>query len=134
MDSQIAYCSACDQPVRIVVTDPPLHGGQAILADPQVVCLHFGDDCTGSYCPMFGLPRILMGVRLARSEFEPDGGWHTIEAYCDGCGRAVEQQVLDDRHAHCPSCDAVNRYLILRLEDGTYVAAGSAAPPAASHD
>jgi hypothetical protein len=128
MESRLAYCTACDLQVPIAVTPGPVHGGQANLGDgPEVVCLHFGEHCTGEFCPMFGLPRILMGVRLARSEYEPDEGWRTIEAFCDGCGRVAEQQVLDAQHAHCAACGSVNRYVILKMDDGTYVAAG---PPA----
>jgi hypothetical protein len=125
MESQLAYCSACDLQVPIAITPGPVHGGQANINDaPEVVCLHFGQHCTGEFCPMFGLPRILMGVRLARSEHEPEGGWKTITAFCDGCGHVSEQQVLDTNHAHCAECGSVNRYVILKMDDGNYVAAG----------
>jgi hypothetical protein len=130
METRLAYCSACDLQVPIAVTPAPTHDGQANLADAEVVCLHFGEHCTGELCPMFGLPRMLMGVRLARSEFEPEGGWRNVTAYCDGCGRSSEQQVLDERHAHCKACGTMNQYVILRTEDGAFVAAGPVTPPA----
>jgi hypothetical protein len=126
MDTQLAYCSACDQPVPIVITPSPVHGGQPNLGDGgEVVCLHFGEQCTGTFCPMFGLPRILMGVRLARSELRTEG-WRMMNAYCDGCGIATEQQVLDGQHLHCPRCSSVNRYVVLKVGDDDVVAAGTA--------
>jgi hypothetical protein len=127
METQFAFCSACDVQVPIAVLPGPVHGGQANLGDPgEVVCLHFGEQCNGSFCPMFGLPRMLMGVRLARSGLVPDGGWKTLEAYCEGCGHVSTQQVLDRQHAHCTECSSVNRYVILKLDEDTFVAAGSA--------
>jgi hypothetical protein len=74
METHIAYCSACDQAVRVAVTDAPVHSDQAPLRDGELVCLDFGERCTGSMCPMFGLPRVLMGVRLARSGLRPEAG------------------------------------------------------------
>ena len=124
MNTQTAYCSACDKPVRIALTPAPVHGGQASLPDsPEVVCLDFGAKCTGELCPMFGLPRILMGMRLARSGLKEEG-WTTIEAPCDGCGAPREMEVIDATHAYCPTCGTVNRYVFLDLEDGRYVAVG----------
>jgi hypothetical protein len=126
MDTQFAFCSACDRPVRIAITPAPTHEGQPMPNDgPEVVCLEFGEKCTGEFCPMFGLPSILMGVRLARSELREEG-WRTINAPCDGCGTVQELQVLSDTHAHCPVCGTVNQYLILRTDDGAFVAAGRA--------
>lgn len=116
-----AYCSACDQDVRVVITDAPVHSDQAPVTPAEIVCLDFGERCTGSMCPMFGLPRILMGVRLARSGLRPEA-FRTVSAPCQDCGAAVEMQILDEEYAHCPSCGARNRWVRLTLGDDEYVA------------
>lgn len=121
MKTQLAYCSACDQQVRIVVTPSPLHGGQANLPDTEIVCLDFGETCTGAMCPMFGLPSILMGVRLARSGLR-DEGWTNIDAMCDGCGRLMPLQLLGPETAYCPTCGTTSRLVIMELEDDSAVA------------
>jgi hypothetical protein len=124
MDTHSAYCSACDQQVRIALTPAPLHGGQATLPDaPDVVCLDFGVRCTGQFCPMFGLPRVVMGVRLARSELRTDG-WTTVRGFCDGCERVTEMEVVNGTHAFCPICHTTNRFSVLSIDDGRYVVVG----------
>lgn len=124
MSTQLAYCSACDQEVHIVVTPAPVHGGQAVLPESEVVCLDFGNKCTGSLCPMFGLPRILMGIRLARSGLRPTA-FHTISAPCQDCGSIVDLQLIDNRVALCPSCGARNRWIRLNVEGDDYIALAS---------
>lgn len=126
METRLAYCSACDQDVRIAVTPMPLHGGQATLPDaPDVVCLDFGEKCTGAMCPMFGLPRILMGVRLARSGLK-QSGWRTIHGPCQGCGEIVDLQILDARYVYCPACGTRSRWVRLEGQDEDYVALAEA--------
>ena len=105
MDTRTAYCSACDQQVRIAVTPASTFSGQAPVSDqPDVVCLDFGERCTGAMCPMIGLPRILMGMRLAQSGLRPDK-FERIEGVCSGCGNVTELEVLDLRD--CPWVDDV---------------------------
>jgi hypothetical protein len=124
MQSQIAYCSACDQDVHVVVTDGPTHEGQAPLADAQIVCLDFGARCTGSMCPMFGLPRILMGVRLAQSGLRPEA-FETISAPCPACETLVDLQMLDDQYVFCPACATRSKWIRLQIGDADYVALAS---------
>jgi hypothetical protein len=125
MDTHTAYCSACDQQVRIALTPVPLHGGQATLPDaPEVVCLDFGERCTGKFCPMFGLPRVMMGVRLARSELRTDG-WTTVRGYCEGCEKVTELDVVNGNHAFCPTCQTTTQFAVLTLDDGKYVVVGN---------
>jgi predicted RNA-binding Zn-ribbon protein involved in translation (DUF1610 family) len=121
MQSQTAYCSACDQDVHIVVTDAPVHSDQAPLADPEVVCLDFGGRCTGAMCPMFGLPSILMGVRLAKSGLRPQS-FTTFPAPCQDCGEKVDMQVINSEYTLCPACGARNRWLRVRVGDDDYIA------------
>jgi hypothetical protein len=51
---------------------------------------------------MFGLPRILMGVRLARSGLRPEA-FRDVKAPCQDCGEHVELQIIDNNYAHCPA-------------------------------
>ncbi len=133
MKTQRAYCSACDQQVRIIVTPAPLHDGQANLPDSQVVCLDFGEKCTGSMCPMFGLPTILMGVRLARSGLRADP-WQTIQALCEGCGVVRELERLGRDSAYCEVCGTTSRVVVMDLEEGEGAVAITYTPPAAEKD
>lgn len=121
MQSHTAYCSACDQDVRVVITDAPEHDGQAPLADAQIVCLDFAARCTGSMCPMFGLPRILMGVRLAQSGLRPEA-FDTVTAPCPACDTPVDLQLIDDQHVFCPSCGARSKWVKMQVGDHDYVA------------
>lgn len=116
MRTKLAYCSARDQDVRIAWTNIPTQSGHANIPDsPEVVCLDYGEYCTGELCPMFGRLRILMAVRLARSGLRED--WETIEAPCEGCREIRELQVLDDSHAYCPVCGTTNTWVLLEPED-----------------
>lgn len=121
MTTRKAFCSACDHDVEIAVLDPPLHDGQATLPDGDIVCLDFGERCTGAMCPMFGLPRIVMGVRLARSGLR-DGNFETVRARCDACEQVVQLDVLSPTRGFCPSCHATTRLVVLELDDASAVA------------
>ena len=122
METRTAYCSACDQQVRIAVTPASTFSGQAPVSDqPDVVCLNFGERCTGAMCPMIGLPRILMGMRLAQSGLRPDK-FERIEGVCSGCGNVTELEVLDRTYARCMACGTRNRWMHIKTEDGEYVA------------
>jgi hypothetical protein len=121
MEIQHSYCSACDQQVRIVVTPGSAYSGQAPVADqPDVVCLDFGERCTGAMCPMIGLPRILMGIRLAQSGLRDE--WQTFNAPCQSCGQTVDFEVLDANYAMCPSCHTRHRWLHFKVDNGAFVA------------
>jgi hypothetical protein len=49
MEAHKAYCSACDRQVDVVVRP----GGDPDNAE-DLVCLAYGETCTGSLCPLFG--------------------------------------------------------------------------------
>jgi len=121
MEVHHAYCSACDSPVRIAVTPSGAYSGQAPVADqPDVVCLDFGERCTGAMCPMIGLPRILMGIRLAQSGLRDS--WQTFKAPCQSCGMDVDFEVLDSKYALCPACNSRHRWLKFDAEGDAFVA------------
>lgn len=72
METQYAYCSACDRYVRVTWTPLPLHDGQANIPDPEVICLEYGHNCTGSMCPLFKIPTEVLRERFERSGLKPD--------------------------------------------------------------
>jgi hypothetical protein len=121
MITQTAFCSACDQDVSVVITDPPVMAEQAPTGGGDVVCLDFGSRCTGSMCPMFGLPRILMGVRLAQSGLRPEA-FKTVNAPCQDCGTVVDLQLIDANTALCPACNSRSRWIRIRVGDDDYLA------------
>lgn len=122
MENRKVYCPKCDEHVTVTVTPAPLHSGHASIPDGgDVVCLDFGKQCTGQSCAVYGLPRVVMGVRLARSGLEPRR-MESVQAVCDGCHRIAQLQVVDDTHAHCPDCDTVNTWTMVRLDGEEWVA------------
>ena len=120
METRTAYCPACDRAIEVGVTTTPVHGGQANLDDePSLVCLDFGSSCTSTTCPVFGLPRVVMGVQLARSEFADQ--LPTYPGRCDACGQLTELRAIDRQTAVCSACGAVNRLVALRMDDATSI-------------
>ncbi|MGD2067522.1 MAG: hypothetical protein PVI57_02460 [Gemmatimonadota bacterium] len=66
MDVRIAYCSACDQNVRVLL-DPGQEPMVVEGDDPHdLVCLEYGEKCTGDMCPLFKVPPEKMRENLAR--------------------------------------------------------------------
>lgn len=50
-ETRYAYCSACDQNVPVALKE----GGSP--DDPSdLICLAYGETCTGRLCPLFGTP------------------------------------------------------------------------------
>lgn len=65
MDKHLAYCSACDREVEVMMKPGySPEPGKPIPAD-AMVCLAHGETCTGALCPLFGLPPQQMGQALA---------------------------------------------------------------------
>lgn len=65
MEIYTAYCSACDQEVRVTLKEghegpdePSIHDAEA------VVCLEHGKSCTGEMCPVFDVPTEEMREKL----------------------------------------------------------------------
>lgn len=55
MKIQHAYCSACDRQVEVVVSEEAQESASTLDAS-KVVCLAYGEQCTGSMCPLFDVP------------------------------------------------------------------------------
>ncbi len=122
MKTETAYCSGCGHEVRLVLTDPPPHDGQANLPDgAEVVCLDFHEGCSAGRCPATGKSGIIMGVRLAKSHLN-DEAFKTIRAHCEACGQVAELEVLDATFAVCPLCGSTNRWIVLELADRSRIA------------
>jgi len=52
-----AYCSACDRPVRVIpISEFPSEVRPEHASESSVVCLDYGDECTGALCPLFEVP------------------------------------------------------------------------------
>lgn len=122
MNKHMTYCAHCQKDVHFVVTPSPAHNGHATLPDGnQVVCLDFGHACEGGLCPLSGLPPMVMGVRLARSGEAKGEPWSVVHAVCEECSFPTEFKVLDAKSGLCTVCGSVNRLVLLKLDDGSYV-------------
>ena len=123
MDKHATYCTHCQKDVHFVVTPAHAHHSHANLPDGnQVVCLDFGECCEGGVCPLSGLPPVAMGVRLARSGARKTEPWAIVHAVCEECSCPTEFKVLDENSGLCSVCGSVNRLVLLKLRDGSYVA------------
>ena len=98
METRIAYCSACDQDVRIVITDEPSQDGHANLHDSEIVCLEIGHQCTGNLCPVGATAPVVMRNGL-QSKLHP-----IVTMECSTCGEARSFVVLDEFKATCSEC------------------------------
>jgi hypothetical protein len=128
---EMTFCAHCKKYVHFVVRQPPAHQGHANLPDDdEVVCLDFGEPCEGTICPLSGLPQVVMGIRLGRSGEERTGGWSVVNAVCEECSFPTELKVLDENSGLCTVCGSVNRLALLKLADGSYVAATGKEPDA----
>lgn len=122
MNKRSTYCTHCQKNVHFVMTPTP-HDGQANLPEGhEVVCLDFGEACGGGICPLSGLPPIFMGIRLGRSGEERTEPWTVVNAVCEECSMPTELKVLDEKHGLCSVCGSTNRLVLIRLDDGSYVA------------
>lgn len=123
MESRNVFCPKCNHDVTVTLTPRPLHGsGHAALPDGgELVCLDFGPQCTGEFCAISSLPRVVMGVRLARSGL-PHEQMERVRALCEGCDRVQPLEIIDATHAHCPACDAINVWTMVRLDGEEWIA------------
>jgi hypothetical protein len=75
LEVHLAYCSGCDRQVRVAVNPKVVEEGRTPTAN-DLICLEHGDACTGSLCPIFGVPSKEMEARygdlLAQARNEED--------------------------------------------------------------
>lgn len=68
METQLAYCSALDRMVRVVAdAEAGAWPDRGELDANELVCLEYGDSCTGAFCPVFRLPRDQMRENYERA-------------------------------------------------------------------
>ncbi len=66
MDKHLAYCSACDRQVEIVVNRGARTNPTTGEPEDEIICLEMGESCTGSMCPMCDVPTEEMTRNLDR--------------------------------------------------------------------
>jgi hypothetical protein len=103
MSTRVAFCSACDRDVQILITDMPVQDAQAPVGDAEVVCLEIGERCTGHLCPIGAVSSTAMMVRLvrsgARSLVQP-----LVKAECEVCNRVTDFIIVSPAYATCADC------------------------------
>lgn len=100
MERRVAFCSACDRNVPVLVEAPDWSGRAPSVRDATeaVVCLDYGVRCTGAMCPMFrgveGKADATPNAMTSRTEEAPAAGEGTAAAHESGgagakggCGR-----------------------------------------------
>ena len=121
MHTRTAHCPSCSRSVEVMLTGlSELGEWEEQVHQAEPVCLDFGARCHGPSCPVFGLPRIVLGVRIPASD--AGAGFPTHTARCDCCGAVVDMIAANATHGVCPECEALNRVVVLRVEDGSLVA------------
>jgi len=66
----LAYCAGRDQKVQVIRRSelPPEFGGMpSVAGDSDVICLDYGNKCTGAICPLFDVPTGEMRRRLIQA-------------------------------------------------------------------
>jgi hypothetical protein len=108
MKSIKAYCSACDQDVRLVLTDEPGLDGPSPIHDAEVVCLEIGERCNGALCPVGAVPPVVMAARLVRNglqtEMQP-----IVKAQCPACDLVADFVIVSLEHCICSTCGTTSR-------------------------
>jgi hypothetical protein len=111
MNSRQLFCSACDRPVRVLITDPAVPSGQASIPDAELVCLEVGARCTGNLCPLGAVIPGAMLTRLVRNGI-PVETLETVPASCPACGRETEMILSGDGSAVCSLCGSLARWMV----------------------
>ncbi|MFO7587920.1 MAG: hypothetical protein R6X22_07575 [Gemmatimonadota bacterium] len=70
MDTHRAYCSACDRQVEVIVKPGARVNPETGEREDEVVCLEYGESCTGAMCPLCDLPTEELKRSLERHEGE----------------------------------------------------------------
>lgn len=115
MKSHRLFCSACEREVNLVITDAPLHDGQATLLDSDVVCLEVGEKCTGALCPLGVVGPDAMVARIVRDGLPLDG-LHTLRSTCPSCDRETDMVLYGDGRATCSECGSPARWKVDHAE------------------
>ncbi|TFG45091.1 MAG: hypothetical protein E4H41_05985 [Gemmatimonadales bacterium] len=115
MKSQKMFCSACDRPVRVLITEEPTSEGQAAVHDAELICLEIGAQCTGHLCPLGAAEPGAMVRRIVRNGIPLDS-LQTVQADCPFCFSQTEMILYGDGKAGCSACGAEGRWVVDHLE------------------
>ena len=115
MKSQNLFCSACDRPVRVLITEEPTSEGQAEVTDAEVICLEIGSQCTGHLCPLGAAEPGAMVRRIVRNGVPLDT-LQTVQADCPFCFSQTEMILYGDGKAGCSACGADGRWVVDHIE------------------
>jgi len=115
MKSQQLFCSACDRPVRVLITEEPTSEGQAEVTDAEVICLEIGSQCTGHLCPLGAAEPGAMVRRIVRNGVPLDT-LQTVQADCPSCFSRTEMILYGDGKAGCSACGADGRWVVDHIE------------------
>jgi hypothetical protein len=108
MKSINAYCSACDNEVRLVLTDEPIQDDPSPIHDREVVCLEIGEHCSGRLCPIGAVPPVVMAARLVRNGLQTE--MHPIvQAACPACERFTDFVIVNREYGVCSECGTTSR-------------------------
>ena len=108
MKTQTAFCSACDRDVRVVITEDPIHDGQANVHDAEIVCLEIGERCTGNMCPVGATSPTVMAARLVRNGLQTL--MHPLVSLtCTRCDHVTTHVVIERKFATCAECGATTK-------------------------
>jgi hypothetical protein len=103
-----AYCSACDQEVRLVLTDEPVQDGPSPIHDCEIVCLEIGERCSGALCPLGAVPPVVMAARLVRNglqtEMQP-----IVKAHCPACDNSTDFVIVSREYCICSQCGRTSK-------------------------
>ena len=117
-----AYCSACDQQVRLVLTDEPVQDDPSPIHDAEVVCLEIGERCSGALCPVGAVPPIVMAARLVRNglqtQMQP-----IVKGDCCNCDETTDFVVVSGEYCICSQCGTTARRDTVDLKRSTGVSA-----------
>lgn len=103
-----AYCSACDQEVRLVLTDEPIADEPSPIHDREVVCLEIGEHCTGAMCPIGAVPPVVMAARLVRNGLQTTMQ-PIMTAMCPSCDTRADFVIVSKEHCICSICGTTAR-------------------------
>lgn len=98
-----AYCSACDQEVRLVLTDEPIQDDPSPIHDREIVCLEIGEHCTGALCPLGAVPPVVMAARLVKNGLQTTVQ-PVVKAICSSCNSNADFVIVSKDLAICSIC------------------------------
>ena len=98
-----AYCSACDNEVRLVLTDEPIEDDPSPIHDREIVCLEIGEHCSGSMCPLGAVPPMVMAARLVKNGLQTSVQ-PIVKADCPACDNHTDFVVVSRQYAICAQC------------------------------